>query len=114
MKIPVDSFLLIAGANTLPRKNKMTGWQTAAVTLKQKELLNDIGIMHSKIKYKGQACFVINAYMTRKEAGLATPKQLACLLENGEAVKDLSGLTKRQAYSKIQAIIDAAEKRAAP
>lgn len=102
MKLQAETYLMICGLYSLPKKNDLTGWERQPVTEKQKEFLNTAGIGYSRIKYKGQASTVINAYIVRSNARMATPKQLALLLDNGIPVTEITALTIKQASMKIR------------
>lgn len=108
MKLQAETYLMVCGLYSLPKKNDLSGWQTQPVTEKQKEYLNNVGLGYSRIKYKGQASIVIDAYTVRRNAKMATPKQLAVLLSNGVPITDVTTLTIKQASDKIRSLFQVA------
>lgn len=104
MKIQAETYLVICGLYSLPKKKDLAGWQTQPITEKQKEFMDAVGIGYSRVKYKGQASIVIDAFVVRKNARLATPKQLAVLIDNNVPISEVSSLTIKEASDKIRSL----------
>ncbi|MCS6245804.1 MAG: DEAD/DEAH box helicase [Opitutus sp.] len=64
-------------------------WHHQAPTFKQLSLLERNGLDPSAIRDKGHAAAIIDRILARRNLGLATPKQVACLRRNGHARPDL-------------------------
>lgn len=101
MKLQAETYLTACGIDGLPRKNKLTGWQILPVTESQKKKLWDLGLGYSQVKYQGQANFLFDVFVIRKAAGMASPKQLAILIERGYSIKTLCKLSSRSASKRI-------------
>jgi len=105
MKIQVETYLEACGIEALPRKNKFVGWQILPITESQKKQLWDLGIGYSHIYYQGQANYIFDMVTIRKAAGMASPKQIAILVERGYPIKTLCKLTSRAASKKISSCL---------
>ena len=55
------------------------GWEAQPVTDKQKQALIKAGIFPDEIECAGKANLILNRLNQRRQAGLATPKQIRCL-----------------------------------
>ena len=58
-------------------------WQLDAITDKQRELLQNIGVNLRNVQFKGQASEIINTYLKRKDDGLCSYKQSNVLRKRG-------------------------------
>lgn len=70
-------------------------WEKAEPTAKQKETLEKFQIDPTEIETKGQASALLDALMTRIDAGLSTPKQIRFL--EGRGYRHVGTWTKEQA-----------------
>jgi len=59
------------------------GWETAPATDKQKQALEKLGICPDQIECKGKASLLLDRLAERRDAGLATPKQIRLLESKG-------------------------------
>ena len=99
--VNAKDFLLMAGVrDEIPNLNGLTGKNRDGVTDKQKVFLRNLGIGTTQIKYKGQASFVIDEAIRRRNFGLATPGQMRALKQIGE--NDVSRITFTQAVEKLK------------
>jgi superfamily II DNA or RNA helicase len=64
-------------------------WHHQPPSFKQLSLLERNGLDPSAIRDKGHAAAIIDRILARRNLGLATPKQVACLRRNGHARPDL-------------------------
>jgi len=100
MKIQPDTYLTTLGYAPLPKKYDMAGWMQDFATPKQKAELSKFNIAYTRVKYKGQASLLLSIIYRRANQGLATPKQIQVLLQNGYKSGHIRQLTVKGA-SKI-------------
>ncbi len=94
--VNVGEFMVMAKVQkSMPTLSMLAGKYRDGVTDKQKSFLRTLGIGTSQIKYKGQASFVLEIALDRKNRGLATPGQMRALKEHG--LDDVHNITFRQA-----------------
>lgn len=71
------------GAEDLADYEPTYTWEMEPPSEKQLQALEKWGIFSQDISNKGFACLLMDRLMQRKEAGLATPKQIRCLERYG-------------------------------
>lgn len=76
-------FALTIGDDKLASYEPESGWESAAPSAKQIEILERNGFEAGAIRSKGQASRLLDLLFTRRSMGLATPKQLKWLIRMG-------------------------------
>jgi superfamily II DNA or RNA helicase len=71
------------GADDLADYEPTYAWENEPPTEKQLAALEKWGIFSGDVKNKGFACMLMDRLVQRREAGLATPKQIRCLERYG-------------------------------
>ena len=73
-------------------------WHSQPASPKQLSLIENAGLNPSAIRDKGHASAIIDRILARRNLGLATPKQVACLRRNGHPRPDLVTFTEAGAW----------------
>lgn len=86
-------------------------WHSQPASAKQLSLIGRYGLDSNAIRDKGHAAAIIDRLLARRNLGLATPKQVACLRRNGHPRPDLVSFT--DAHSWMDHRFGSANRRAA-
>jgi superfamily II DNA or RNA helicase len=76
-------------------------WHSHAASPKQLALIERYGLDPQAIRDKGHAAAIIDRILARRNLGLATPKQVACLRRHGHPRPDLVTFTEAQAWLSV-------------
>lgn len=97
----LEDLQIILGVE-IPCYEALKGKNRDGITAAQKEYLHVLGVNVTGIRYKGQASIIITVAQARKEAGLATMKQLQTLYSLGcKPKKPFQYITKEEASGYI-------------
>lgn len=102
MKISTKNYLIICGIESLPEKYQLKGKWAEPATERQKVYIDKCGVCHAAIRYKGQADVIIKNLISRQERGLATPRQLAAMIDHGTSPRRLMNVTEQYASRVIR------------
>lgn len=94
-RMNANDFEIMFGVE-IPNYDGCFGKGRDGVTEKQRTFIHSLGMNISGLKYKGQACVVIDCIMKRKEEGLASVKQI-------QTIRNLKAKTPKPVYELTKA-----------
>lgn len=101
-KVEASVFLVMVGLRPVHKsKNKMSGRNSLPITDAQKRFMDNCGIGYALLNYRGQASEIITVLKDREKDGLATPRQIQVLYNNGYNTATLCRMTKGMASTLI-------------
>jgi superfamily II DNA or RNA helicase len=86
-------------------------WHSHPASAKQLSLIERYGLDPAAIRDRGHASAIIDRMFTRRNLGLATPKQVACLRRYGHPRPDLATFSEAQAW--LSERFESSQRRAA-
>lgn len=101
-KVEASVFLVMIGLRPVHKsKSKMSGRNALPITDSQKKYLDMNGVGYALLNYRGQASEIITVLKDREKDGLATPRQIQVLYNNGYNTATICHMSKSMASTLI-------------